>query len=329
MDFDINEALKFYLSDPLSIPTPEADGTLVDCEGDPESLTPALVTPVLNGIVDAVAASPEALARPSHMDSLQYLLKCASPDSLLFGSSSSSSSASCLGPLSSAVWREPVTAAPLGLPQHSEKLRALSSSLRTRSKQDTTRYTPVLPPHILSKMFDLVMSGLAAAAEAAHHDLDSPTEDDDRDIVAHHKQLLEMYAFLLQWTIECVEAKAAEKPSAAPVARGRGKTKKAAGTGDANWDSAAQLQGALDTMCKVLKLKLSKVFVTTSEKDTFISLLTRPVYRVLESEQRVKSTSVRMHAFKVLCMAIKHHGHAYGRFVWCRDVNRESHANNV
>jgi condensin complex subunit 1 len=32
----------------------------------------------------------------------------------------------------------------------------------------------------------------------------------------------------------------------------------------------------------------------------------------LESEQRVKNTSIRMHTFKVLCIAVKHHGHGYG-----------------
>lgn len=81
---------------------------------------------------------------------------------------------------------------------------------------------------------------------------------------------------------------------------------------DGNWDPSAQLQTALDTMTKVMKLKLSKLFITTSERDTFVGLFTRPVYLILESEQRVKSTSIRMHAFKVLCVAIKHHGHAYG-----------------
>jgi condensin complex subunit 1 len=52
--------------------------------------------------------------------------------------------------------------------------------------------------------------------------------------------------------------------------------------------------------------------VTTSERDTFVSLFTKPVYIVLESEQRVKVTPVRMHLFKVLCIAVKHHGHAFG-----------------
>src|SRR5277367_961806 len=48
INFDINDALKHYMSDPATIATPEADSSLVDCENDPESLTNALVNSVLN-----------------------------------------------------------------------------------------------------------------------------------------------------------------------------------------------------------------------------------------------------------------------------------------
>ncbi|CRK30787.1 hypothetical protein BN1708_018573, partial [Verticillium longisporum] len=162
--FDINEALKHYMSDPASIPTPEADGALFDCENEPDALTNAVIDPVLNPIVDAVAENPEAITRASYMDSLQFLLK----------------------------------------------------------------YTSYLPTHALSKLFDLVMSGLAAEADAILHDLESP---DDQETLAHHKHLLEVYGFLLQWTVAAVETKAAEKSSAQPVARGRGKPKKNAPKG--------------------------------------------------------------------------------------------------
>ncbi|KAM3465700.1 hypothetical protein NHJ6243_001372 [Beauveria neobassiana] len=243
INFDINDALKHYMSDPTAIPTPEADGSLFDCENDPEALTVQVINPVLNPIVDAIADSPDAIMRVTNIDSLQFLLK----------------------------------------------------------------YTQYISPHALSKIFDVVMSGLSAEADAVNNDIESP---DEQDAIAHHKQLLEIYAFLLQWTIAGVEAKAAEKSSTTSLARGRAKPKKGAAK-EETWDSATQLQAALDTMCKVLKLKLSKIFLTTSERDTFISLLTRPVYMVLESEQRIKTTSIRMHSFKVLCMAVKNHGHGY------------------
>ncbi|KOS22173.1 Condensin complex subunit 1 [Escovopsis weberi] len=246
VDFNINDALKFYMSDPMAISTPEADAALVDCENEPDDLTNQVMNPVLNSVVDSITVNPDAVLRPSNMDSLQFLLK----------------------------------------------------------------YSSHIPTHALSKVFDIVTSGLSAEADAVHNDLDSP---DEQESVNYHKQLLEIYGFLLQWTIAAVEAKAAEKPAAAPVIRGRGKPKKAtaASSKDDTWDPASQLQSALDIMCKTLKLKLSKIFLTTGERDTFVGLLTRPVYMILESEQRAKATPIRMHCFKVLCIAVKHHGHAY------------------
>jgi condensin complex subunit 1 len=178
------------------------------------------------------------------------------------------------------------------------------------------RHTSFLSSHSLSKIFDLITSGLATEADIIHTDLES----DEQSLIAHHKSLLEIYGFLLQWTIAAVETKAAEKSSTTTAVRGRGKPKgkKAADVGkDGVWDSATQLQTALDTECKVLKLKLAKIFMTTSERDTFIGLLTRPVYLVLESEARIKNTNIRMHAFKLLCMAVKHHGHGYGSQSCC------------
>ncbi|ODH27736.1 hypothetical protein ACO22_04122 [Paracoccidioides brasiliensis] len=272
MDFDINESLKYYLSDPTSVPTPEADPELLDCENDPESLTTPLINGVLNPVVDAVAENPEGLARSSFFDSLQFLLKCA-PISLLSEQRSY---------------------------HHQEPDSELFK---------LCRFSSLLPTKALSKILDLVVSGLAVEADIIHHDIES----DETDAVQHHKQLLEMYAFLLQWTLSAVETKLAEKPPvAAPARRGAGKSKSKSSSTDEHWDSSPQIQIAMEVMCKVLKLKLGKIFVTTSDRDTFVNLFTRTIYLILESEQRVKSISIRMHAFKVLCIAVKHHGHAFG-----------------
>ena len=153
-----------------------------------------------------------------------------------------------------------------------------------------------------------MVSSLSAVADVAHADI----EAEEQDALAHHKQLLELYAFLLQWAIAAVETKAAEKQSTAPAGRARkgGAAKKAAGK-DVPWDPTQQLVSAMDTMTKVLKLKLVRIFVTTPERDAFVGLFTRPVYMILENEVQVKQTSIKMHAFKVLCIAVKHHGHAF------------------
>ncbi|CAG8224947.1 unnamed protein product [Penicillium salamii] len=271
IQFDINESLKFYLSDPITVPTPDADPELLDCESDPEQLSPPLIDSVLNPIVDAVAENPEALTKAAIFDSLQFLLKCAPvPSQLAHGG-----------------WR------PAGVDS--------DESFYSR------RYATCLPAKSLSKLLDLVVSGLSVEADIIHGDLES----DEQDAIQHHKQLLEMYGFLLQWALSAVEVKAAEKPTeAAPVRRGGPKSKKSANSGQ--WDWTPQIQISMETMCKVMKLKLGRIFLTTSDRDTFINLFTRTIYLVLESEQRVKSMAIRMHAFKVLCIAVKHHGQAFG-----------------
>ncbi|PYH95212.1 condensin [Aspergillus ellipticus CBS 707.79] len=244
--FDINESLKYYLSDPASVPTPDADPELLDCETDPDQLSTALIDSALNPIVDAIAENPEGLARSSFFDSLQFLLK----------------------------------------------------------------YSSYFPTRSLSKLLDLVVSGLSVEADIIYGDLES----DEQDGIQHHKKLLEMYGFLLQWALSAVEVKAAEKPAeAAPARRGVGKSSRhKANAKDGHWDWTTQIQMSMETMCKVMKLKLSRIFLTTSDRDTFINIFTRSIYLILESEQRVKSMSIRMHAFKVLCIAVKHHGHAFG-----------------
>ncbi|KAN0082095.1 Armadillo-type fold [Elaphomyces granulatus] len=246
IEFDINESLKRYLSDPASVNTPDADPELFDCENNHELLSTTLIDAVLNPIVDAIAENPDALARASIFDSLQLLLKCGT----------------------------------------------------------------ALPVNSLSKILDLIVSGLAVEADTINSDL----EADEKETVQQHKQLLEMYGFLLQWALSVVEVKAAEKPAnAAPARKAPGKPGKSkASAKDGNWDWTSQIQISMETMCKVLKLKLGKIFMTTSDRDTFVNLFTRSIYLILESEQRVKNVAIRMHSFKVLCIAVKHHGHSFG-----------------
>ncbi len=270
IDFDINESLKLYLSDPASIPTPEADPELVDCENDSDSFTPQVINSALNPIVDSVAGNPDALTRKSSFDTLQFLLKCA-PTSTV------------------------ASQGRLNVP-----IAELFELSRTSS---------LLPTHALSKILDLIVSGLSAEADIVYNDIES----EEQDALHHHKQLLEMYAFLLQWAVSAIEVKAAEKPATSAPARKAlkgGKSKSA--PKDGNWDSTGQLQTAMEVMCKVMKLKLNRIFQTTSDRDNFINLFTRSIYLVLESESRVKVTSMRMFCFKVLCIAVKHHGHAFG-----------------
>ncbi|USP80079.1 Condensin complex subunit 1 [Curvularia clavata] len=271
VDFDINEAVKLFDSDPSTIPTPEAPQALQDCEDDPEALSsPGLINSELNPVVDAVAESPDAITRSSVFDTLQFLLKC-------------------------------VPAYPPDIKTYSTEPNCKLFRLSRNSSQ--------IPPAILSKILDLISSALSTQADIIHADL----EAEEQDAIPHHKNLLEMYGFLLRWTISAVETRALEKSASAPAARGRGKAAKTKSGGgkEGTWDASAQLETALDRMSKVLRLKLGRIFVTTSERDTFVGLFTKPVYHILENEARVKNNVIRNHCFRVLCFAVKSHGHAY------------------
>lgn len=80
MDFDINEAIRLFDSDPSTIPTPEAPRALQECEEDSEALSSlSLINSELNPVVDAVTESPDAITRSSVFDTLQFLLKYVSP----------------------------------------------------------------------------------------------------------------------------------------------------------------------------------------------------------------------------------------------------------
>lgn len=272
IEFDINESLKLYLSDPTTIPTQEVDGSLLNCENDAESFTPQLINGALNPVVDAVAESPDALLQGANFDTLQFLLKCVPTSSF----------------------------------EVEESFVSTNNDFFARCRSSS-----LISPQSLSKVLDIVVSGLSAEANCIQNDLDS---SEDAETVQHHKQMLEAYGFLLQWCMQAVEAKAAEKSasnSATAIRARGGKGGKAKASKDA-WDASGQVQTALDVMSKVQKLKLQRIFLTTSERDTFISLFTRAVYTVMESEARVKNTAIRMHCFKVLCIAVKHHGHATG-----------------
>lgn len=178
------------------------------------------------------------------------------------------------------------------------------------------RYSPTIPTTALGKIHDLIISTLSTESDITHHDL----EAEEQDSIPHHKKILEILGFLLQWSLAAIDARESSEKQSAGNARpkgGKSTKSKTNGAKEANWDPAVQIQNALETMAKVMKLKLAKIFINTSERDTFVSLFTRPVYLLLENETRVKNTAIRMHAFKVLCIAVKHHGHANGLLRLC------------
>ncbi|OJA20254.1 hypothetical protein AZE42_02694 [Rhizopogon vesiculosus] len=177
------------------------------------------------------------------------------------------------------------------------------------------KYSDAVAGAHMSKMLDALLSAFGAQIDAAIRD----SKEDDQQVVMAHKLPLEMYAFLVNWFVraaEKVKAAGEEEAPPPPVKSRRGKggkvgtSRSAAAKKTEQWTWSDQIPGALELICKALKLKTHRIWVTSPERDAFITCLTHPAYRVAESEQYMKVQKIRMHVYKVICIAVKHHGHA-------------------
>ncbi|KAF9479751.1 hypothetical protein BDN70DRAFT_833871 [Pholiota conissans] len=182
------------------------------------------------------------------------------------------------------------------------------------------KHSEMVPGPIMSKLLDSISSGLQAELDATLRDI----ETGDPHTYMAHKSPLEMYAFLLHWFVTAAEkVKAPEEGEAPALQKGRkGRGGKAAGgraggransnkKADTTWTWQDQITPTLLLIAKVLaRLQSQRLWTTTAERDTFISCITRPAYHVTESEQFMKVHDIKMASFKVICLAVKHHGQA-------------------
>jgi condensin complex subunit 1 len=141
------------------------------------------------------------------------------------------------------------------------------------------KYASAVPGILMSKLFDLIMSGFAAEVDAAAHDIDH----EDQQTCAVHKVPIEMYAFLLNWSaLAAVTVPDEDAPAVAPSKPRRGRGGKAAQPRAAaknkapEWSWKKQIEPVLALISKVLKLKTSKIWTVSGERDTFIGCVAFP-----------------------------------------------------
>ncbi|KAI0298641.1 non-SMC mitotic condensation complex subunit 1-domain-containing protein [Multifurca ochricompacta] len=177
-----------------------------------------------------------------------------------------------------------------------------------------------VPGILMSKLLDVIMSGFAAEVDAAAHDVDH----EDQQACAAHKTPIEMYAFLLNWSARSAEkVNGPDEDAPAPVLpkprKGRGgkaaQTRTASKNKAPEWSWKDQVVPVLTLISKVLKLKTSKIWTRhlcpspSPPPDNFYRCLTAPAYHITENEQYMKSQPIKLGIYKVICLAVKHHGH--------------------
>ena len=164
-----------------------------------------------------------------------------------------------------------------------EAVSAIAESAEAVTASDTfdilrsfLKCADVVPGILMSKLFDVITSGFAAEVDAAAQDIDH----EDQQTCAAHKVPIEMYAFLLNWSArsaEKVNTPHEDAPAAAAPAksrRGRGgkaaQPRAAAKNRAPEWSWKDQIVPMLTLISKVLKLKTSKIWTVSGERETFI-----------------------------------------------------------
>ncbi|KAG8948308.1 Condensin complex subunit, partial [Tulasnella sp. 419] len=167
----------------------------------------------------------------------------------------------------------------------------------------------------MSKMLDSITSGLQAEVDNTVRDIDA----DDQESFAMHRQTLDVYAFLLYWFASVAEKSGLkaddEQVQAAKPKRGKSTkttSKKNAAAASEAWSWVAQIPNTLNVICKLLKIKSHRIWMSATDRDAFINCITRPAYHIMENEAYMKSQEVKLGVCKVICLAVKNHGHAFG-----------------
>lgn len=147
----------------------------------------------------------------------------------------------------------------------------------------------------------LVTSSLNAVGQSCGNMLQSGDFHDNVDTI---KSTLERYGYLM-----FVLLKYLGKEDFSQVGNARSQ-KSVPREVSARWKSnCTEVENGLTAVITVLSLDLSKVFVTTPERDSFVELFSRPIINLMESPERMKLVPIKLLIFRALCIAVTKHKH--------------------
>lgn len=78
--------------------------------------------------------------------------------------------------------------------------------------------------------------------------------------------------------------------------------------GSAKWrTNCTQVEDALEAITTCLRVELSKLFVTTPEKNQYLELFVRPIFHLMELPDRMKINSIKILMFRNIALAVTLH----------------------
>lgn len=141
----------------------------------------------------------------------------------------------------------------------------------------------------------LISSSFATVSQHCHNAVE---EEDFVNQIDTFKSVLEKYGYLMYVLLTHLG-----REDSPIVSKSKPST-------NSKWKAnCIQIEDALVAISSVLIIKLSNIFITTAEKNAFVELFMRPIFRLMEVPERMKVASIKMFTFKNICLAVKYHGH--------------------
>ncbi|KAJ1656402.1 condensin complex non-SMC subunit Cnd1 [Dispira simplex] len=125
-----------------------------------------------------------------------------------------------------------------------------------------------------------------------------------------HTEVLERFAYLFQWLTNAIMERVTAKSGLARAGRRTKGSKVHSETGlPSNWNSQSEALWKCFYDC--LSLKLNQLWDSTPARDTFIGVLTKMSYQLLEHRPFVKQGDLKRHIFRCLGYCVQHYNHTF------------------
>ncbi|KAJ1969791.1 condensin complex non-SMC subunit Cnd1 [Dispira parvispora] len=132
----------------------------------------------------------------------------------------------------------------------------------------------------------------------------------ERFYAGKHTEVLERFAYLFQWLTNDIVGRVTAKSGLARTGKGARGSKDHAETGlPSNWNRQSEALWKCFYDC--LSLKLNQLWDSTPARDTFIGVLTKMSYQLLEHRPFVKQGDLKKHIFRCLGYCVQHYNHTF------------------
>ncbi|SCU85565.1 LANO_0C04654g1_1 [Lachancea nothofagi CBS 11611] len=178
------------------------------------------------------------------------------------------------------------------------------------SLMDLAHVFPTLQPQFQTQLTYLVSSSLGNLAKGIGSSLSGGTTNAEIvSFVPQWKRQLEEYGYLTHVLLFFLEKDIATTASQSNITKTNGKTQQSSGNNVNTLKKiSTQIENVLEGVLKVFNLNLSRIFPTTPERDLFVGLFTKPIYLLIETEQILKMSAIKLFILKIIGTAVKNHG---------------------